>query len=262
MPADAWEPDQYDRFKAERTAPFHDLLALVQSHGHRRVVDLGCGTGRLTRVLHERLDAADTVGVDASPAMLERAAAVAAGHLRFVEADIGALDGTVDGPVDVVFSNAALQWLPDHETVLGGWAELLGPGGQLAVQVPANPDHPSHRLIDEVAAEAPFVDAGDGPPPTDPVRSVLTPVRYAEVLHELGFAEQHVRLQVYGHVLRSTEEVVEWTKGTSLTRMAAHFGPDLYERFVATYRDRLVAELGDRRPFFYPFKRILLWGRR
>lgn len=262
MPTDAWKPDQYDRFKAERTAPFHDLLALVQGHAHRRVVDLGCGTGQLTRLLHERTGAAETLGVDASPAMLERAAAVAGDGLRFLEADIGALDGMVDGPVDVVFSNAALQWLPDHEAVLDRWAGFVGPGGQLAVQVPANPDHPSHRLIDEVAAEAPFVDAGDGPPPTDPVHSVLAPQRYAEVLHELGFVEQHVRLQVYGHVLRSTEEVVEWTKGTSLTRMAAHFPPEVYERFLATYRDRLLAVLGDRRPYFYAFKRILLWARR
>lgn len=262
MATDAWKPDQYDRFRAERAVPFHDLLALVQGHGHRRVVDLGCGTGELTRLLHERTGAADTLGVDASPAMLERAAAVAGDGLHFAEADIGVLDGTVDGPVDVVFSNAALQWLPDHEAVLARWAELLGPRGQLAVQVPANPDHPSHRLIDEVASEAPFVDAGGGPPPTDPVRSVLPPPRYAEVLYELGFPEQHVRLQVYSHVLPSTGEVVEWTKGTSLTRMAAHFSPDVYDRLVATYRERLLAELGDRRPYFYPFKRILLWGRR
>ena len=139
---------------------------------------------------------------------------------------------------------------------------MLGPGGQLAVQVPANVDHPSHRIIQELATEAPYVDAGDGPPPPDPVFSVLRPEAYAELLHRLGFTEQHVRLQVYGHLLDSTAAVVEWTKGTSLTRMARHLPADVYEAFVDEYRRRLIAELGDQRPYFYAFKRILFWARR
>ena len=93
------------------------------------------------------------------------------------------------------------------------------------------------------------------------MRSVLAPERYAELLDRLGFAEQHVRLQVYGHRLASTAEVVEWVKGTSLTRFRARLDDTTYDRFVAAYRARLLAELGDRRPYFYPFKRILIWAR-
>jgi trans-aconitate 2-methyltransferase len=130
------------------------------------------------------------------------------------------------------------------------------------VQVPANVDHPAHVLAAKVASEPPFVDAFAGGPPPDPVRSVLKPEGYADLLNDLGFEEQHVRLQVYGHKLASTSEVVEWVKGTSLTRFEKGLGPERYEEFVETFRGRLLAELGDRSPFFYPFKRILFWGRR
>jgi trans-aconitate 2-methyltransferase len=259
MTSDTWDPEQYERFKAERSQPFFDLLSLVEPPGGR-VLDLGCGTGALTRALHERTGAAETVGIDSSDAMLADAAAHAGGGLRFDKGDIASL--SLAEPVDVVFANAALQWVPDHERVLADWASLLAPAGQLAVQVPANVDHPSHRIIQELATESPYVDAGDGPPPPDPVFSVLRPEQYAELLHKLGFTRQHVRLQVYGHVLDSTAAVVEWTKGTSLTRMARHFPPDVYDAFVDEYRRRLVAELGDHRPYFYAFKRILFWARR
>ena len=263
MDTDGWEPGQYERFKAERSQPFHDLVALLRPAPGGRAVDLGCGTGELTRVLHEQVGAAETVGIDSSASMFGQAGAFAGGGLSFAAGDIAEVDlDRTGGPVDVVFANAALQWVPDHEAVLERWVGLLCPGGQLAVQVPANLHHPSHRVIAELATEAPFVDAGDGPPPEDPVRSVLAPERYAEVLHRLGFADQHVRLQVYGHVLPAVDDVVEWTKGTSLTRMRRHFSTDVYDAFVAAYRDRRVAELGDQRPYFYAFRRILMWATR
>jgi len=91
---------------------------------------------------------------------------------------------------------------------------------------------------------------------------VLKPEQYAELLYDLGFVEQSVRLQVYGHVLDSTADVVEWTKGTSLTRFRRLLSAELFDQFVDRYRQRILEELGDRRPYFYAFKRILFWGRR
>jgi trans-aconitate 2-methyltransferase len=252
-----WDPDQYHRFRSEREAPFDDLLALLYPAPGGRVVDLGCGTGELTVRLHERLGAGETVGVDRSAAMLERARHGAVRGVRFELGDIGAF--TDVGAWDVVAANASLHWVPDHPVVLGRVARALKPGGQLAVQVPANADHPSHRVAAEVALE--FAAALGGDPPPDPVRSVLAPERYAELLDQVGFAEQHVRLQVYGHRLASTADVVEWVKGTSLTRFRARLDDATYDRFVAAYRARLLAELGDRRPYFYAFKRILIWAR-
>jgi trans-aconitate 2-methyltransferase len=253
-----WDPDQYQRFAAERSQPFYDLLALVQPAAGGRVVDFGCGTGELTAVLHERVEAKETAGIDTSAAMLEKAPDGAGLTFR-----TGDLRDTSDvGPVDIVFANASLHWVPDHASVLASWADLLAPGGQLAVQVPANVDHLSHTTSSRLAAESPFLEAFGGEPPPDPVLSVLRPEDYAVLLHRLGFTEQHVRLQVYGHLLGSTADVVEWVKGTSLTRFKEQLPGQMYEEFVDIYRRRLVDALGDQRPFFYPFKRILFWARR
>ncbi|MBV8693456.1 MAG: methyltransferase domain-containing protein [Actinobacteria bacterium] len=268
---DSWDPQQYDRFQAERSQPFWDLAALLQPVAAPTLLDLGCGTGELTAQLHARIGASTTLGIDNSTAMLEKAAPYASDDVRFESGDIAAVDaadtGTFDladlvGSADIVFSNAAMQWVPDHESVLARWATLLRQGGQLAVQVPSNADHPSHVLSAEVATESPFVEAMGGTPPPDPVLGVLKPEQYAVILDKLGFTEQHVRLQVYGHRLDTTADVVEWTKGTSLTRFRTALNDDaLFDAFVARYRQRLLDCLGEQSPFFYPFKRVLLWGR-
>ena len=247
---DSWDPAQYDRFKAERRAPFDDLVSLVRPVEGGRVVDLGCGTGALTADLHQVVGAAQTTGIDNSEAMLAEASALDAPGLTFEQGDIGAVDGSKT--YDLVFSNAALQWVPDHRAVLARWAAAVAPGGQLAVQMPANADHPSHA-----------VSAALAPEPPDPVAAnVLAPESYAELLHELGFAEQHVRLQVYGHELPSSAHVVEWVKGTSLTRFTNRMAPDDFAAFLEEYTRRLLAVIGDRQPYFYAFKRILFWARR
>ncbi|MET0920863.1 MAG: methyltransferase domain-containing protein [Acidimicrobiia bacterium] len=265
---DQWNPDQYRRFQGERSRPFFDLLSLIERDRvpllGPRVVDLGCGPGELTAEAHRQLDAHTTVGVDSSSAMLERAAEHASSRLTFELGDIAEFPSAEAGSFDIVLANASLQWVPDHEAVLTRWAGALTDDGQLAVQVPANVDHPSHVIAAEVASspefEAAFAPAGG--PPGDTVHNVLLPEQYAELLDEIGFAQQHVRLQVYGHHLESTSEVVEWAKGTSLTRFQRVLEPADYERFLEVYRARLLEALGDHSPFFYAFKRILMWARR
>jgi len=260
---DAWNPAQYGRFANERARPFYDLLALVDPGpgGRRieRVVDLGCGPGELTAELHEHLGATLTVGLDSSPAMLAKARPLEHEGLRFELGDIA--EFRAGDRYDVVFSNAALHWIPDHPRLLARLREALRPGGQLAVQVPANGDHPSHALAFEIAHEPPFRqtlhDAGDELEEATPV---LAPERYAELLENLGFIEQQVRLQVYGHHLASTADVVEWTRGTTLTRYEKALPPEQYQEFVDRYRERLLDRLGDSSPYFYTFKRILFRG--
>jgi trans-aconitate 2-methyltransferase len=252
-----WDPAQYDRFAAERRQPFDEVLRLLRPCPGGRVADLGCGPGTLTVELRDALGAAEVVGVDSSPAMLAEAAERAGDGVRFEAGDLATWDGGGER-WDAIVASASLHWVPDHEAVLGRWAAALGdrPGAQLAVQVPANRDHASHLLIDEVAA-----DLGIELPP-DHLASVLPPERYAEVLDRLGFAEQHVRLQVFGHHLDSTDAVVEWTRGTAQLRARRAMDPETYDRqFLPEYRRRLVATLGDHRPYFYAFKRILLVAR-
>lgn len=251
---DAWNPAQYERFKSERSQPFFDLLALVKPREKMRVIDLGCGTGELTRELHRALKAQSTLGIDNSPAMLRDSTKFADDRLAFVEGDIAALDG---GPWDVMFSNAALQWLDDHEALFARLWAMLAPGGQLAVQMPANHDYPSHLLAQELATREPFAGALQGYVRRSPV---LAPEDYAALLFKLGAREQSVQLRVYGHMLASSADVVEWVKGTLLTDYEKRLETGLFARFLEDYRRELVARLGPQRPFFYPFKRLLLWA--
>jgi trans-aconitate 2-methyltransferase len=257
--ADAWDPAQYDRFQAERRQPFFDLMALVEPRPGGRAVDLGCGTGELTPMLHAHVGASDTLGVDNSQSMLAKSGPYAGDGVHFEAGDIAAFGGS---DYDVVFANASLHWVPNHDELIARLSKTLSPRGQLAFQVPANGDHPSHRVAVEVAGEAPFLDALGGEPAGDNTRSVLAPEDYAVLLERVGFADQHVRLQVYGHRLGSTDELVEWVKGTLLTAYRRRLTEPVYEEFVAAYRRKLLDRVGDERPYFYPFKRIVCWARR
>lgn len=257
MTQDSWNPEQYERYRAERSQPFYDLMALVRPRPGMRVVDLGCGTGELTRELHRYLGAAETVGIDSSDAMLVKAAPLAGDGLTFRLGDIAGFEAA--GEYDLIFSNAALQWVPRPGETIERLTGALVAGGQLAVQVPANHDHPSHIVTAEMVAEEPFREALGGYVREKPV---LEPEEYAGLLDRLGYREQHVRLQVYGHHLASREDVIEWVRGTLLTDYEKRMLADLYLLFLERYRERLLPRLEDTRPYFYPFKRILFWGRR
>lgn len=252
-----WNPDQYARFRDERSQPFYDLLSLIQPIEGGRAIDLGCGTGELTRVVHERTGAGATLGLDNSESMLEKSAAFAGNGVTFRLGTI--LRFAPRTPFALIFSNAALQWVPDHERLIPRLVAGLAEGGQLAVQIPANVDHPSHRIAHEVAGEEPFRTALDGYLRPDYVKP---PEWYAEMLERLGFVEQHVRMQVYGHHLSSRDEVIQWVRGTLLTDYERRLEPAVYAAYLERYRERLMPELADTQPYFYAFKRILFWGRR
>jgi trans-aconitate 2-methyltransferase len=252
---DGWDPEQYGMFAAERAQPFWDLVGLIE-------VPLG-GFGRSAAVT-EKLGIEEMVGIDSSDAMLAAAregVGCCDDRLRFARGDVGKWTGR--GDHDLVIANASMHWVPDHPEVLARWWAALAPGGQLAVQVPANADHPAHRIANQVAATEPFLSAFNSLPPPDPVaQNVLPPEQYATVLDELGAVDQHVRLQVYPHHLESVGAVVEWVKGSSLTRFTKLLDPVLGEQFVDAIRTRVIDALGDQSPYFYPFKRILMWARK
>lgn len=257
MKPDHWDPDRYGRFAAERRQPFADLVALVAPIPGGRAVDLGCGPGELTRELHAKVLAKETLGIDSSEAMLDRARAYAGGGVRFVRGDIG--NFTAEVPYDLVFSNAALHWVPSHDALLARLTAAVKPGGQLAFQIPDNYDHPSHRAAAEIASHESFREILGG---ETHARNVLPPEAYADRLDHLGYAEQTVRLHVYGHRLASREEVVSWVEGSLLSDYRRRLPAPLYDVFLARYRERLMQMLPDERPFFFTFRRILVHARR
>lgn len=252
----AWDPERYLRFRAERRLPYEDLVGLVHPRAGMRIADLGCGPGELTADLAERFDAASVVGVDHSPAMLARAEAVAGPRVSFLHADLAThrLDG-----FDLIVSNAALHWLPEHRMLFERLRDGLVGDGQLAVQMPNNFAQPTHTTATALAGEAPFAEAlgsarsGAAVEPTE---------RYATLLHELGFREQIVRESIYLHELPDAAAVVEWVKGSMLTWYETRLGPELYAEFARRYEQRLLAALGPATPFPFTYRRILLWARR
>lgn len=260
--AGEWQPAQYARFSDERTRPFFDLAALIESRPGMRVVDLGSGPGNLTAWLHEALGAAATLGVDSSEAMLAEAAAHATVDVRFERADIvefARACANAGTTFDVVFSNAALQWIDDHASLLPAVAALVAADGQFAIQMPANDDHASHRVARTLARSERFAGPLDGYVRPDPVQ---TPAWYAEQLYTLGFPRQRVQLIVYPQVLADTRAVVEWVKGSLLTAYRRRLDAETYAAFLAEYERVLLAELGTNAPYFYAFDRVLLWASR
>lgn len=257
MQQERWNPDQYNRFRGERMQPFFDLVSHIRPSPGLRAIDLGCGTGELTALLAERLDGSTVEGVDASASMLEQAKAFAGDRVSFRQQDIRGIDDY--SGYDLLFSHAALQWLPDNPGLVGQMLAQLRPGGQIAVQVPKNEGHPSHRLAIELAQESPFKEKLGG---FERWSHALPAERYAELLYANGLREQVAYEKIYGHELAHSADVVEWVKGTSLNSYLSRLNEQDGAAFVAEYRRRLLAEIGEHAPYFYPFRRVLFWGQK
>jgi trans-aconitate 2-methyltransferase len=235
-----WDPTQYLRFAPERSRPFFDLLQRVTWERVDAVADLGCGTGALTRALAERWPGASVIGVDHSPDMLEHARpGTVPGRLEFVQADLATWQPP--RPLDLVVSNAALQWVGDHERLLPALVGMLAPAGALAVQMPHHFETPAHRII-AAASEGPRWReklAGAGLQ-----EGAVRPLTwYVERLLRLGLTVDAWET-TYLHVLRGDNPALEWMKGTALRPLLA--------RLDAGERDAFLREVGEQFRAAYP----------
>lgn len=257
MTAEHWNAAQYNKFREQRMQPFFDLVAMIQVKPGMRVIDLGCGTGELTALLAERLPQSTVEGIDASAAMLEQAEGRAGGRLSFRQEEISQITGY--GDYDLVFSHAALQWVPDNETLMARILDSLKPGAQVAIQVPRNEAHPSHAIAEQLALEEPFRTLLHGY-----VREsqVLTLERYSTLFYRLQLREQTCIEKIYGHELPDSAAVIEWVKGTSLNAYLSRLDESGQAAFLAAYRERLIQAIGEHSPYFYPFRRMLFWGQK
>lgn len=220
-----------------------------------RVIDLGCGPGQLTVDLAATLDAASVVGIDRSETMLAHAQERTTDRVRFLRADIAT--HPLGGGLDLVFSNAALHWVPDHPVLFARLRDALGPNGQLAVHMPANFEQPTHTIAAQLAGEEPYAEALGG---RRSGGAVDRPEAYATLLYDLGFVRQRVMQAIYLHQLPGPDAVVDWVKGSMLTWYAEQLGPELYASFAETYEQRLLERLPKRRPLPLTYRRLLLWA--
>jgi trans-aconitate 2-methyltransferase len=245
-----WDPGQYNKFQAQRSAPFEDLCALIRVREGMSVLDLGCGSGELTLRLADRLPGSSVAGIDSSVQMLERAKELARPGLSFAAGEIEA----VTGQWDLVFSHAAIQWVDSHEMLIPRLMSLLRPGGQLAVQLPSNHRHPSHAMIIATATEEPFRQVLDGWVRVPPVLEID---RYAELLHQSGAADITVLEKVYCHIMADADAIAQWTSGTALVPYFERLPRELHAAFLDSYRSKL-AGIWARGPVFFTFRRIFM----
>jgi trans-aconitate 2-methyltransferase len=231
---DDWSARQYLKFEDERTRPPRDLLAQVPLDKPRLVVDLGCGPGNSTELLVARFPQAEVVGLDSSPDML-RKARERLPNCEFVQADIATW--TPEPRTDLVFSNAVLQWLPEHRPVMRRLLEALPPRGVLAVQMPDNTREPALVFQREVGESGPWRDHPEIK--AAPRQDLPPPEVYYDLLKPVC-SRVDIWHSVYNHVMASPGAITEWFKGSSLQPFLSPLGAAAREQFLAAYSEKIV----------------------
>jgi len=253
----SWSPAQYLKFAQPRLRPAIDLLARVPLDKPRRVDDLGCGTGSLTRLMAERWPQAQVTGVDASAAMLDQASGLLP-NLRWQQQDLA--NWAPESPPDLIYSNAALHWLPDHALLLPRLFGHLAPGGMLAVQMPRNFAAPSHTAIADTVHGGPW--RAKLEPLLRPA-PVAEPAWYADLLLPLA-AELDLWETEYHQLLTGPDPVKEWTKGTWLAPFLAALDGEERDAFERDYAARVRSAYPTRADgtTVFPFRRLFIVARK
>lgn len=246
----SWDSVQYLRFEEARTRPARDLLSRVRLESPNTVVDVGCGPGNSTRLLLERWPQASIVGLDSSFPML-REARKAIPEATFVQGDL--CTWRPNASVDLVFSNATLQWVDDHPTVIAHLLDWLSPSGVLAVQMPDNFDYPSHALMRRLASNDRW---------RARLRGVLrrAPVASAAEYHRMLGNGRRVDVWTieYLHVLTGSDPVLDWVRGSGLRpvldRLDEKEGAEFAAEYAAALRDAYPPEPDG--TTLFPFRRL------
>jgi trans-aconitate 2-methyltransferase len=234
-----WDPAQYLHFADERSRPFYDLTGRIGATDPSYVADLGCGPGQLTASLAVRWPEAEVLGIDSSAEMIRAAQqadhgeAACGGRLSFAVGDIN--HWQPDRPVDVITSNAVLQWVPNHLELLPRWADFLAPAGWLAFQLPGNFDQPTHAVLRELASSARWRgQLAD----VQLNRQAGDPGQYLDLLARQGLIVDAWET-TYLHVLRGPDPVTDWYKGSGLRPVLAALDAEDANNFVAEYSQQV-----------------------
>jgi trans-aconitate 2-methyltransferase len=249
--ATSWDPTQYTLFTEARTRPARELIERIPLETVRSIADLGCGEGAVTRLLAERWPAARITGIDSSSEMLATARAACPG-VRYIEADIATW--SPDAPVDLLFSNAALQWIDEHRALMPRLFTHLSTGGVFAVQMPGNYDAPSHRALAGLAQSDRWRTQTGHLVRSNPVAA---PVTYLDLLGSEVASFEGWETTDY-LLLNGRDSVLEWMKGTALRPYLGALPPSDASQFIAELA-RILAEAYPGRAdgsTVFPFRRV------
>lgn len=248
-----WDPDQYLKFEEQRMRPGYDLLARIPMQSYSVIYDLGCGTGHLTRLLQRYWPDAEVFGIDSSKEMLQVAQSKPS-SIIWKQEDIRHFKP--QKPADLIFSNATLQWLSDHNSLLPQLIDYLNPNGVLAIQMPNNYHQPSHRQV--------LISARSGLwrkklEPLLPTNTVLTPETYYQILARLTNF-QDIWQTVYYSILSGENPVVEWVKGTYLRSLLNALEEPERSEFLADYIDKIAKHYipNEKGLTLFPFQRLFI----
>ncbi|UKB85961.1 methyltransferase domain-containing protein [Chryseobacterium sp. MEBOG06] len=252
-----WNPELYDQYKDVRYKPFYDLAALIKPESNIKAIDLGCGTGEQASILTEKLPGSSFLGIDSSVQMLEKSKKYENENLRF---KLQSIEETVKSEEkwDLVFSNAALQWADDHETLFPKVIELLSPAGQLAIQMPVQNENILNQILMEMVDEEPYISylkhfKRDSP--------VLSMDEYAQILFDNGIEDIEISQKVYPIIAEDGEALYEFISGTALLPYLERLEHEQKETFITEFKAR-IAKRFTKYPAIYAFKRILIYGRK
>jgi len=252
-----WAPEQYLQFKQERTQPSLDLVARISLEDPESIIDIGCGPGNSTRILRERWPHAEIIGIDKSEKMIGRARADYPDQ-TWIIGDAASLE--TDRTFDLVFSNAVIHWIPDHESLLRRLFKLVNKRGILAIQVPANQESPLYKIIIKIARSARWSPSTSG-------REQLITYHNAEYYYNLLVSRtREIALweTTYHHILNSHQELIEWYRSTAMKPYLdslrndgerAHFEKEVLDECKAYY------PLQSDGRILYPFKRLFFTAR-
>lgn len=225
----SWDSKQYLKFQRERTQPSIDLADRLTVQSPERIIDIGCGPGNSTAVLKKRYPDAEVIGADNSENMIS-AAKEKYPDIEFLLCDASKDLENITGKFDIVFSNACIQWVPDHPKLLREMLSLLKEGGELAVQVPMNFDQPIHKLIGETVKSEKWRDKFAEPR----IFHTLTPEKYYDILTEIS-SDFEMWQTVYFHRMKSHYDIIEWYRSTGLRpylEMLSSAGKEEFERDI------------------------------
>ncbi|ASK29974.1 trans-aconitate methyltransferase [Chryseobacterium sp. T16E-39] len=252
-----WNPDVYNQFKNIRFKPFFDLSDLIIAETPMKAVDLGCGTGEQTAILTEKFPQADFTGIDSSPEMLEKSKTLENERLHFKMATTEEML-TGNENWDLIFSNAALQWSDNHQTLFPQLISKLKSNGQLAVQMPYQPGNTLNQILSGLAEEEPFKTYLNG---WNRPSAVLTIDEYAQLLFENGIVELNLSQKVYPIIAEDHDTLFNFISGSAIIPYLERLDEEQQKDFTTEFKKR-IAKSFPKLPAIYAFKRILMYGRK
>jgi len=252
-----WNPDVYNQFKNIRFKPFFDLSDLIQNEGDMKAIDLGCGTGEQTAILAERFEKAHFTGIDSSAEMLEKSKNLESKNLHFRQSTTEEILDR-DESWDLIFSNAALQWSDDHHKLFPKLISKLTAKGQLAIQMPYQPENILNKILFEMGNEEPFKTQLNH---WNRASAVLSVDEYAQILFENGLEDLNISQKVYPIIAEDHETLFNFISGSALIPYLERLNKENQQTFINEFQKR-IAFAFPKLPALYSFKRILMYGRK